>query len=278
MKFLPRTRRSAVLLAAAALWLVPTFALHAQTPVADYQFNNTYNNSVGTVGALTPTYTGNMFATATVNGVSQTVLNVPNTSGAATMQNGVQTPANPFANQGNYSIVLLANFTNSLTGNTGFVTKVFDFANFTSDAGLYINSNTGVFQFADVTGAPVTGGTSTAGALVMGTYYQLTLTRSSATNVVTGYQNGTQAFQFTDTTGLATLNTTLGVFRDDGVGTASGVTNEGTAGNLARLRLYDGVLTQAQVAALVPEPSAWVALCVGGALLGVAVFRRRKMA
>ena len=276
MKLLPRLSRPAVLLAA-ALSLAPA-AVRAQTPVADYRFNNTYNNSVGTVGALTPTYTDNTFATATVNGVSQTVLNVPNTSNTAAMQNGVQTPANPFANQGNYSIVLLANFTSSLTGNANTVSKVFDFASFTSDAGLYINNNTGLFQFADGTGAPVAGGTSTAGVLVTGTYYQLTLTRSSATNVVTAYQNGTQAFQFTDTTGLATLNTMLSLYRDDGVGTAAGITNEGNSGNLARLRLYNAVLNQAQVAALVPEPSAWALLGVGGGLLGVVVFRRRRTA
>ena len=277
MKHHPRTAHIAPLLAA-ALWLTPSPAVRAQTPVADYQFQNTYANSSGSVGPLTPTYTGNTFVSATVNGAPQTVLNVPNgTTTTAAMQNGVQTPANPFTDQGNYSIVLLANFTGTISGstNTG-VDKVFDFKSFSSDAGLYINAVTGLFQFADGTGAPVVGGTSTAGVLVAGTYYQLTLTRSSVTNVVTAYQNGTQAFQFTDTGGLATLNTMLGVFRDDGVGTASNVFSEGTSGNIARLRLYNGVLTQDQVAALaVPEPSTWLLLFTGSGLLGFLVLRRR---
>ena len=276
MKYHHRTLWTATLLTV-AVWLSPT--ARAQTPIADYQFQNSYASSSGTVGALTPTYTGNTFVSATVNGASQTVLNVPNTSSTAAQQNGVQTPANPFANQGNYSIVLLASFGTTVNTSFSAVTKVFDFASFTSDAGLYINTTTGLFQFSDGTGAPVIGGTSTAGVLLANTYYQLTLTRSSATNVLTAYQNGTQAFQFTDTNSLATLNTMLGIFRDDGVGTASGVSNEGTAGTIARLRLYDGVLTQGQVAALaVPEPSTWAVLVGGGLLAGLVVLRRRGTA
>lgn len=61
--------------------------------------------------------------------------------------------------------------------------------------------------------------------------------------------------QFTDEGNLATLGNLLTIFKDENLGAGGNVEN--TNGNLARLRLYNEVLTLAQVAALVPEPSTW---------------------
>jgi hypothetical protein len=52
---------------------------------------------------------------------------------------------------------------------------------------------------------------------------------------------------------------------------------EGTQGNIARLRLYDGVLSAAAVMDLdttVPEPSAYLLCAVGGLIL--LVFLRKR--
>lgn len=244
-----------------AATLVSSAALHAQTPIADYQLQGNYNNSaVGTVGMLSTIGTGNTFVTATVNGQSQQVLNVPSGS-------GVQTPASPFAaaDQGTYSVVLLS----SLNTSTSVTTKVFDFKNFTTDAGLYINGATGFLQFIDNTSTVIVGGTGLV-PITSGTYFQLTLTRTAA-GLVTGYQGGTQSFQFTDSGNLATLGTVLSIFKDDNIGTNI----EDSSGTIARVRLYNDVLTPAQVALLaaVPEPSAWVILVGGALMLGVAARR-----
>lgn len=234
--------------------------------MGDYQFQGVYTSTGGTLGPLT-TISGGMytFQSDTVNGNTQQVLNIS--------QGGVQTPANPFtdANQAVYSIVLNASV--SIAGTS--ITKVFDFKNLTTDAGLYISNATGLLQFIDNSSATVVGGTSAIPVLT-GVYFQLTLTRTAA-GVLTAYQDGTQAFQFTDTGNLATLGNLLTVFKDDNLG-ASG-SAENTSGNLARLRLYNEVLTPAQVAALtVPEPSTWATLAGGGFVLGFVVLRRRGTA
>lgn len=263
MKHPPRTVWAAALLA--AVWLTPSPAVRAQTPIGDYQFQNVYTSTGGTLGPLTTisggTYT---FQSATVNGTTQQVLSVSN--------GGVQTPANPFsdANQGVHSIVLNASVTISGTS----ITKIFDFKNLSTDAGLYISDASGLLQFIDNSSAVVAGGTGTAPVLT-GTYFQLPLTRAAA-GLVTGYQDGAQAFQFTDTGNLATLGNLLTIYKDEGLGLGGYVEN--TNGNLARLRLYNEALTPAQVAALVPEPSTWALLVAGGAALGWVALRRRRTA
>ena len=69
---------------------------------------------------------------------------------------------------------------------------------------------------------------------------------------VTVYLNGVAEFQFNDaSTQLAVIdsNNILRFFRDN---EGSGVTTEHAAGSVARIRLYDGALTAAQVANLDP--------------------------
>jgi hypothetical protein len=56
--------------------------------------------------------------------------------------------------------------------------------------------------------------------------------------------------------------------------------NEGTQGNIARLRLYIGELSPTDVANLdraIPEPSTWALLIVGSAA-GAAFLRRNRAA
>ena len=93
--------------------------------------------------------------------------------------------------------------------------------------------------------------------------------------MVTAYNNATEAFQFTDTNSLAVVNNVLTLFTDDGKGVGGTVLNEGTTDDIARLRLYNEVLTPDQVASLaVPEPSALGILVSGGTLLGLVGLRR----
>jgi hypothetical protein len=238
---------------------------------ADYQLQGVYDSSVGTIHALAPvgTATDLSFNTnQTVDGLNQTVLNVNINTTVADTGAGVQSQTAGFLSSSNYSIVLLADF--NLDTNL-VATKVFDFDNLSSDAGLYINDVTGVLYFNGATGAT---GTTTA---TTNTYTQIVLTRDSTSDLVTVYQDGIQDFQFNDSTGLAIMgdstasgNAFLSVFKDDSTGVGSTLVNETTVGNIARLRLYDGVLTPTQVASLdtvVPEPLSSSMMLMGSLLL-----------
>jgi hypothetical protein len=246
---------------------------HSQTLEADYQVQDTFNSSVGSIGPLTivgPT-AGVAFTSDTVNGNPQRVLNIQASNSMPPFdESGVQTQTNPFLSASNYSIVLLANF--NLNTADVVATKVFDFKNLSSDAGLYVNAATGTLAFID--GSGVLQGTGGA-ALSSLTYAQIVLTRDSSTNLTSVYLNGTLAFSFTDNVGLAVLgdssasgNSFLTLFKDDGMGLGGSMLTESTQGNIARLRLYDGVLSANDVMNLdttVPEPSTYL-LCAVGAI------------
>jgi Concanavalin A-like lectin/glucanases superfamily/PEP-CTERM motif len=259
--------------------------LRAQTIAADYQVQGTFNSSVGSIGPLTIVGPagGVIFTSDTVNGNPQQVLNIQASNTMPPFdESGVQTQTNPFLSASNYSIVLLANF--NLDTADVVATKIFDFKNLSSDAGLYVNAMTGTLAFID--GSGIVQGTGGA-ALSSLTYAQIVLTRDSSTNLTSVYLNGTLAFSFTDNVGLAVLgdssasgNSFLTLFKDDGMGLGGSMLSESTQGNIARLRLYDGVLSADDVMHLdttVPEPSTFLLCGIGGCFL-VALLRRRQSA
>jgi hypothetical protein len=241
---------------------------------ADYQLQDSYGSSVGGIGALVPigTTTDLAFTSDVVGGRTQEVLTI-STFGS---NHGVQAATTGFVNPADYSVVLLASY--NLAGSS-VATKIFDFKNLSSDAGLYINGATGLISFNGVLPVPPIGGTVVLG----GIYNQIVLTRDGSTGLTSIYQDGALAFSFTDTNGdailgdaTATGNGYLSVFDDDNANPV-GVTNESTQGNLARLRLYDGALTSAEVAALdtivVPEAGSVVLGALGMLLF---LHRRRR--
>jgi len=249
----------------------------AATLAADYQVQNTYASSVGTIGPLTVVGSADDVSFTNdvdVDGNTQTVLSTEiNGESMPDDGGGVQAQTAGFISSDDYSVVLLADF--NLQPDL-LATKVFDFQNLSSDDGLYINDATGLLYFNGV--AAATGGTPA----VSGTYTQIVLTRDGATGEVSVYQDGSLAFDFDDSSDLAVLgdsvspssNAYLTVFKDDDTGVGSGVTDETSVGDIARLRLYDGVLTAGQVAALdtvVPEP-----LSLGSLLLGAGLILRRR--
>ena len=245
----------------------------SQTLEADYQVQDTFNSSAGSIAPLTivgPT-AGVTFQSDTVNGNPQRVLNIQASNTMPPFdESGVQTQTNPFLSASNYSIVLLANF--NLNTADVVATKILDFKNLSSDAGLYVNAMTGTLAFID--GSGVLQGTGGA-AISSLAYSQIVLTRDSSTNLTSVYLNGTLAFSFTDNVGLAVLgdssmsgNSFLTLFKDDGMGLGGSILTESTQGNIARLRLYDGVLSPDDVMNLdttVPELSTYL-LCAVGAI------------
>ena len=128
----------------------------------------------------------------------------------------------------------------------------------------------GTLAFIDGSGVLQGTGGATISSLA---YSQIVLTRDSSTNLTSVYLNGTLAFSFTDNVGLAVLgdssmsgNSFLTLFKDDGMGLGGSILTESTQGNIARLRLYDGVLSPSDVMNLdttVPEPSTYLLCAVG---------------
>jgi len=248
--------------------LVMTLSIsHAATLEADYQLQGTLDSSVGGIPPLNyPIGTPN-YVIDTVDGQSRQVLDVPPGSGPQAVLNG-------FVSSNNYSVVLLASFPLQ----AAVATKLMDFKDLTSDSGLYINN--GLLDFYDETGSTIALGGQ---PLLTNGYGQIVITRDEATDLTSVYVNGAPAFSFTDTSDLAVVSNTnttdnlLTFFTDDHAGLGA---PEDTTGNIARIRLYDGVLTPEQVAALdrvepVPEPTC-LSLALAGGILATAIRSRMK--
>jgi hypothetical protein len=204
-------------------------------PVADYQFQNTRTDSLGAGPALTDVGGAahpNTFTTDTVDGASHTVLSFKVNHGLAL------TPTTGLINSDFYSIVILA----KLSAVDGY-RKLIDFKHARSDDGLYENG--GLLYFY-----PEAAGTTNP--IKSGHYFQVVLTRDPATKMVVGYVNGAQQFSFKDTTrdGIIDRKNLLRFFIDDKV-----TSGEDSSGAVARLRIYNAVLTPAEVAALDREPA-----------------------
>jgi YD repeat-containing protein len=193
------------------------------TLTADYQFQNTRNSSVGTAPALADLGT-NSFSTATVDGTSTTVLNFSQNDGLSLATSGVMPNSS-------YTIVMLFSFQS-----TSNYRRIADFKNGGSDNGLYQQSGH-LYFYPSGYGSSV--------SIAANTYVQVVITRD-ATGTITGYVDGTQQFQFSDSSSIGVIdsNNTLRFFRDDNSA------SEGSAGSVARIRIYDGALSATQVAAL----------------------------
>jgi YD repeat-containing protein len=196
---------------------------NSATLQADYQFQNTRSSSVGSPPALTDIGGTNSFTTATVDATSTTVLSFAQNNGLSLSSTSGVVPSST------YSIVMLFSF-----NTTSSFRRIADFKNGTSDTGLYANGGK-LYLY--------NGSQASSVSIAANTYVQVVLTRDSA-GTVTGYVDGVQQIQFSDSGGLGTINSsnTLRLFKDDG--------SEASAGTVARIRLYDGALSAAEVAAL----------------------------
>jgi hypothetical protein len=195
---------------------------------ADYRFQNTLTSSVGAAPALANVGAGvNAFATETVDSVSRTVLTFPQDNGVAL------TPTTSVTANDTYSIVVLARLA-TITGYRRYI----DVKNATSDTGLYnLGGQLNFFNFATGLGAPITANS----------YRQIVLTRDGITGTLIGYVDGVQQINFIDGSGAGTISAAnaLRFFIDDSV-----VSGEDSAGAVARIRIYNSVLTPGEVAAL----------------------------
>lgn len=236
---------------------------YAASLEADYQFQNNLSSSVAGAPDLTAVGTGTVaYASETVDGQPRTVYQFNTVGGVGA---GLRAQTNGVISASSYSLVFYARIDVLSTA----LSKLIDFKNLTTDAGLYTALTFPTFynavtpEDASLTAYPTS-------------FAQLALTRSAA-GTVTTYLNGTSLFDFPDTNSLAVIddpnsaNEYLHFFFDDPNSTiiSSGLTIENPSGAIARLRLYDGDLSAAEVAALdtVPEPGMIALVGVAGMLL-----------
>ncbi len=134
----------------------------------------------------------------------------------------------------NYTIVMRC-----LLQTTSGYRRLIDFKNAASDNGLYEQS--GKLNFNPPALAPSV-------SIAANAWVQVVITRDT-TGTVTGYVDGVQQFQFSDTSSHGVISgNTLRFFRDN-----SG-TLEASAGSVARIRLYNGAQSSSQVSALTRLP------------------------
>jgi hypothetical protein len=203
-------------------------ALGAQTASAatlrgDYRFEGTLGSSC--CGAPPLTDLGpNSFAPETVGSTTRTVLRFP-------LSSGVSLPAGVIPAD-SYSIAVQFR----LEEITGF-RRLVDLSTSASDRGLYNLS--GQLNFY-----PIATGSTFPAPIQANEYAHVVLTRDAA-GEVRGYVDGNEEISFTDTFGDAVFPPGADVrfFKDDAV-----IGGEESAGAVARIRVYDGALTPAEVA------------------------------
>ncbi len=215
-------------------------AAPAATVKADYEFSNTLASSVDGAPPLTQVGTcgPSSYASEMVNGASDSVLTFQAGCGLEVDTTGLVSPAG-------YSIALLFRFEE-----TSSFRRVFDPNR--QDVGLYLWYGNLYFN-----GPPDRMGSNNVSA---GAYVQVVLTRDGATKEVVGYVNGKEQWRFDDTDGLALIDPALATrFLLDDAGV-----DESSAGAVARIRLFDGALTSAEVGALAGTPPVGITITNAG--------------
>lgn len=229
-----RVGASALALAAlvTALGATPT---GAATLKADYQFQDTRASSAPGAPSLSDLIgvgnPSNSFVTDLVAGAPRRVLSFPKGNGVAMSSVRSLLPS------ASYSVVMLVR----LVDVSGY-RRYLDLTGGTSDNGFY-NLSGFLVLF------PVANGSSSP--IAANAYEQVAVTRD-ANGTVVGYVDGVPVLGPYDdsSTGAAALaSDTMRFFKDD-----DAVASEDSAGAVARIRVFEGALTPAEVAALSPPP------------------------
>lgn len=162
-------------------------------------------------------------------------------------------------NTGNYSIEFVSRY-NSLS--TSVWKKMIDFQNLGDDQGVYIYGDRLQFYNYGFGSEAVTDATD----------FHVVLTRDGGTGLTRAYLNGSLQVSFMDggNAGVSAGNS-LQFFVDDNTTGQS----EAAAGSVDYIKIYDGALTEAEVAGLVvPEPTTLTLLGLG--ITGIGMVRKGR--
>ncbi len=196
--------------------------------VADFQFQNNFNSSVGSA-VLQQTGTGaTNFITEKMNRAPRTVLRYPQGRGLSLSTAGLIT------NPGVYSVAMLFRVEDANKYVRLIESKT------STENGPHIQGNRMVYYPTELTGG---------GTVDPHTYMQFVFTRD-ANGTVNGYLNGARVYSFQDSAGNSAIDAanTLKFFDDN--------SSDEAPGAVARIRVYNGVLTAEEAAALddTPQP------------------------
>ena len=207
----------------------------AATLKANYQLQGDLVSVVGGAPSLTDLGPGNRFVRETVDGVDRQVLRFPEGNGLALSTSGLVDPRS-------YSVVLLFRL-----DELNRFRRILDFSDSTSDNGFYDYSGNAVIYGSD-------GGASRSGIVFDESYAQVILTSAPAgdSQRVVAYVNGAEVVAATAPKDFDLGPGTLRLFQDNTKGPAGG---EESAGALACLLVYDGVLNAEEVGQLTADPT-----------------------
>jgi hypothetical protein len=215
--------------------LLMSFAWHAAlaappTLVADY--DGSLTSSVAGAPNLATVGSGTAIA-------SEQVLSYLPAQNVITFAAGSGLALNPMSQilpgLGAYTIAMTARIT--ATSIDGY-SKLIDFANGTSQYGVYVDHN--ALAFYNYVGTPT--------VQVVATYGEIVLTRD-ASGTLSGYYDGALQFSTSDSAfqwGVIDASDKLRFFLDDFLGTA----NEQSGGAVARIRIWTDALSATEVARL----------------------------
>lgn len=223
-------------LVAATILLGVSEGAEAATLKANYQLQGSLASAVSGAPDLTNLGAGNRFVFETVDGARRQVLRFPKGNGLALSTTGLVDPRS-------YSVVLLFRL-----DDLERFRRILDFSNSTSDNGFYDYSGNAVIYGSD-------DGLARGGIVFDESYAQVVFTSAPATDNsqrVVAYVNGAEVVAATASKDFDLSPGTLRLFQDNTSGPAGG---EESAGALACLLVYDGVLTADEVGQLATEPA-----------------------
>lgn len=197
----------------------------AASLIADYRFDDNLSSSVGTAPPLTQIPPLGTYSTATVNGAPDRVLSFPEGGGLQFLRSAVPNPAA-------YSTVVTFAF-DDVTGYRRIL--AFDTYGADNDNGFY--GYFGDLDFYDDTTDETTG---TGAPLADGVFSNVAFTRT-ADGRAAAFANGVNHVVHPDVNGQSVIGIDgLRYFKDN-------ANDEDGSGSVARIRIYDGALTDAEV-------------------------------
>ena len=217
---------------------------------ATYQLNQSFAADQPGAPALTPVdpQVASAFVPDSVLGTARTVWAFTGTASPADQQAGLTLATPGLVNAESYSVDMVAEFTQG----DGAWRRLLDVQGRQSDNGFYVDPSNNLDIY------PVSGSTA---AFATGVYHHVAMTvdGTAAMPVLRAYLDG--VLQFTSMTSEMDLDAdpnnnpgqVLGLFLDN---VAAGGQGEWSPGRVAIIRLWDGVLTDAQTAALAATPFA----------------------